>query len=122
MEIFMASRRFQHVVLTALVLAVSLFSCQSNDAQKHTLAINGVVHVYRTETPPAVYPGDFIDVLGPKDHVEVMQVHYKQGCVAVRIKLADGREGWVFSGESIELIEPLAYQSHFRSPVGRSSS
>jgi len=94
-------------LLAVIVLAVLQFSCESNDAQKHTLGIYGPVHVYRTQTPPADYPGsDFIDVIGPKDHVSVMQVVHERNYMAVRIRLSDGREGWVFSGESIELYEP----------------
>jgi hypothetical protein len=35
--------------------------------------------------------------------VKVQQVVYKNGYMAVKVKLKDGREGWVFSGESIAL-------------------
>jgi hypothetical protein len=102
----MKDRHFQGAVLIALVLAALLFSCESNDAEKHTLAIYGTVHVYQTDTPPAHYPGsDFIAVIGPKDHAKVMQVVHKRDYMAVRIGLSDGREGWVFSGESIELYK-----------------
>jgi hypothetical protein len=94
-------------LLAVIVLAVLPFSRESNDAGKHTLAVYGPVHVYRTDTPPADYPGsDFINVIGPKDHVSVMQVVHKQSYMAVRIRLSDGRDGWVFSGENIELHEP----------------
>jgi hypothetical protein len=94
-------------LLAVIALAALPFSCESNGAGKHTLAIYGAVHVYRADTPPADYPGsDFIDVIGPKDHVNVIQVIYKRNYMAVRIRLSDGREGWVFSGESIELYEP----------------
>ena len=91
---------------TILLITLSLFlnACNANDAENHTLVISGAVHVYPNETPPAVYPGsNFIEVLGPKDHVKVRQVVYKNGYMAVRVRLDDGREGWVFSGESIEL-------------------
>jgi hypothetical protein len=68
------------------------------------LIINGAVHVYATDTPPPVYPGsEFLEVLGPKDQVKVQQVEYRNGYMAVKVKLKDGRQGWVFSGESIEL-------------------
>jgi hypothetical protein len=87
-----------------IVLAALAFSCGPNDAEKRTLDIHGAVHVYPTVTPPAEYPGsDFIDVVGPKDHVKVIQVVHKRSYMAVRIRLSNGREGWVFSGESIEL-------------------
>jgi len=93
--------------LAVIVFAALPFSCESNDAQKQTLTVYGTVHVFRGDTPPADYPGsDFIAVIGPKDHVEVKQVIQKRDHMAVRIRLSDGREGWVFSGESIELYEP----------------
>jgi hypothetical protein len=98
-------RRDSVSALIALVFLTSMLcACNSSDAEKRTLSINGAVHVYQNETPPAVYPGpDFIEVLGPKDQVKVRQVVYKNGYMAVKVRLKDGREGWVFSGESIEL-------------------
>lgn len=85
------------------VLIAGLTACNSG-SNDQTLVISGAVHVYPTDTPPVVYPGpDFIEVLGPKDHVQVRQVVYKNGYMAVKVRLNDGREGWVFSGESIEL-------------------
>jgi hypothetical protein len=30
-------------------------------------------------------------------------VDYRNGYMAVKVKLKDGRQGWVFSGESIEV-------------------
>jgi hypothetical protein len=91
-------------LIAIIVLTLLLFACHSSDAGKRTLYIHGAVHVYPNEVPPAVYPGpDFIEVLGPKDQVKVRQVVYKNGYMAVNVRLKDGREGWVFSGESIEL-------------------
>lgn len=93
-------------VLLCILLYLFLWTagCSSSDAENRTLVVNGAVHVYPTDTPPAVYPGpEFMDVLGPKDQVKVRQVEYKNGYMAVKVKLKDGREGWVFSGESIEL-------------------
>ena len=91
--------------LIALAVLTSLFcACHSSNEEKRTLYIQGAVHVYPNEVLPAVYPGpDFIEVLGPKDQVKVQQVVYKNGYMAVKVKLKDGREGWVFSGESIAL-------------------
>jgi hypothetical protein len=105
----------QGAVLIALVLSVLLLSCESHDSEKQTLAVYGTVHVYRSHTPPSDYPGsDFIGVLGTKDHVKVMQVIQKRNYVAVRIRLSDGREGWVFSSEGIELYEPGCRGPDFR--------
>ena len=89
------------VWLVCLGLMVA-FGCQKAD--NRTLLITGPVHVYKTEVPPASYPGtDFIAVLGPNDRPAVLEVRSTNGYRAVKIRLADGREGWVFSGESIDL-------------------
>ena len=95
-------------LIASSFLLASLFllscACNSGNSERRTLAINGAVHVYPNDTPPPVYPGpDFIEVLGPKDQVKVRQVEYRNGYMAVKVRLKDGREGWVFSGESIEL-------------------
>jgi hypothetical protein len=91
-------------LITITLLGSLLCGCHSSESEKRTLYIHGAVHVYPNEAPPAVYPGpDFIEVLGPKDQVKVRQVIYNNGYMAVKVRLKDGREGWVFSGESIEL-------------------
>jgi hypothetical protein len=114
--------RVRGAVLIALVLSGLLFSCESSDSEKQTLAVYGTVHAYRSPTPPADYPGsDFIAVIGPKDHVKVLQVIPKRNYVAVRIRLSDGHEGWVFSGEGIELmnravVDPISAHVSRRSP------
>jgi len=100
----MRYRSCEKVMLMLLLSFPLLFSCTANDAGKYSLAIYGPVHVYPSSTPPAEYPGtDFIAIIGTKDRVEVMQVIQKRNHVAVRVRLHDGREGWVFSGENIEL-------------------
>ncbi len=77
--------------------------------------IYGPVHVYPTDTPPAAYQGSgFISVIGPKDHVKVMKVIQKRNYFAVKVRLSDGREGWVFSGESIEVYKPTCRGPNFR--------
>ena len=100
----MGRLHFTSAVIAIALLTCVLYACHSSDAEKRTLYINGAVHVYPNDVPPAVYPGpDFIEVLGPKDQVKVRQVVYRNGYMAVKVKLKDGREGWVFSGESIEV-------------------
>jgi hypothetical protein len=95
---------FQRAILILVALSPLLFSCESDDAKKYTLAVYGPVHVYPNSIPPADYPGsNFIAVIGPKDAVKVLQITRSRDHTAVRIRLSDGREGSVFSGESIEL-------------------
>jgi hypothetical protein len=90
-------------LLLLTLLTLCLTGCQSGDSER-TLVIHGAVHVYPTDTPPVVYPGhQFIEVLGPKDQVKIRQVLHRDGYLAVKIRIKDGREGWVFSGEPIDL-------------------
>lgn len=94
-----------HLAETLLIATLIVCGCAcSSHEPSRTLLINGAVHVYATDTPPPVYPGpEFLEVLGPNDQVKVQQVKYRNGYMAVEVKLKDGRQGWVFSGESIEV-------------------
>jgi hypothetical protein len=70
----------------------------------HSIVITGRVHVYASATPPVTYPGsDFIAELGPNDHPTVLETQSGNGYRAAKVRLANGREGWVFSGESVEI-------------------
>ncbi len=53
-------------------------------------------------------------MIGPKDRLKILQVIQKGNYMAVRIRLSDGREGWVFSSEGIELYEPDCRGHDFR--------
>ena len=89
--------------LAALVLAVSLVLACDRTAQ-HSIVITGPVHVYPSSTPPATYPGtNFVAELGPNDHPQVLETTSGNGYRAAKVRLADGREGWVFSGEAVEI-------------------
>ncbi len=110
----MKGRRRYGTVLIALLFCAPLFSCESSNTGTK-LDVYGAVHVYPTATPPAAYPGsDFISVISPKDHFEVRKVIQKRNYVAVKVRLSDGREGWVFSGESIEVYKPNCRGPDFR--------
>jgi hypothetical protein len=110
----MKHRRLRGAFLVALCLSALLFFCESNDTQRK-LAIYGTVHVYGSLTPPSDYPGsNFIAVIGPKDNVKVLNVVQKPDHMAVKIRLSNGGEGWVFSGESIELYEADCRGADFR--------
>jgi hypothetical protein len=90
------------VMLVAVCLA--LVRCEKPSGAGATLVISGPVHVYPTEIPPSNYPrNNYIAELGPKDRPAVLEVKSGNGYRVVRVRLADGREGWVFSGEPIDL-------------------
>jgi len=85
-------------------VAACTFACHPSDQTAHSVNITGRIHVYKTAGPPASYPGaDFIAELGPSDHPAVLEAVSGNGYRAAKVRLADGREGWVFSGESVEI-------------------
>jgi len=87
-----------------ILLAVGLGLVACDRAPAHAVVITGPVHVYRSATPPSTYPGsDFLAELGPSDHPAVLEAVSGNGYRAAKVRLADGREGWVFSGESVEI-------------------
>jgi len=93
-----------HAMAIGLLFVLLGFAVSCEKSEPHTVTINGPVHVYKTDVPPATYPGtDFIAELGPGDHPAVLEVRSRNGYRAVKVRLADGREGWIFSGESIEV-------------------
>jgi hypothetical protein len=107
--------RLRGAFLIALLTCLLFISCQSDDTDKK-IDIYGPVHVYRSMNPPSSYPGsDFIAVIGPRDNVKVRQVVQKANYIAVKVVLPDGKEGWVFSGENIELYQPHCHGPDFRS-------
>lgn len=89
--------------LAALLVAASLL-CACDRTAPHSIVITGPVHVYSSSTPPATYPGtNFIAQLGPSDHPQVLETISGNGYRAAKVRLADGREGWVFSGEAVDI-------------------
>jgi hypothetical protein len=110
----MKGRHLCGTVLISLVFSALLFFCEPSDTGSK-LDIYGTVHVYRSQIPPADYPGSaFISVIGPKDHVKVIKAIQKRNYLAIKVRLSDGREGWVFSGESIEVYKPTCSGPDFR--------
>jgi len=92
--------------ICALAVIVGYLVLQdTSEDRSHSLLVNGPVHVYKIEVPPSSEQerSDYLALLAPGDQVEVRRVRYGKDYMAVKIRLRDGREGWVFSGESIEL-------------------
>jgi hypothetical protein len=92
------------ICVLAVIVGILVLQDTSED-RGHSLMVNGPVHVYKTEFPPSSERerSDYVALLAPGDQVEVRRVRYGKGYMAVKIRMRDGREGWVFSGESIEL-------------------
>jgi hypothetical protein len=63
--------------------------------------------VYRTAEPPWRDPGNSpIATAAQHDTLSVTRIRYEKDYMMVRVKLTDGREGHVFSGDGFRLDPP----------------
>ena len=69
--------------------------------------VTGKVKVYDRESPAGYTRGDdgVIDILHPADQVSVLRIiyHDRDGYESIRVRLRDGREGYIFCCENFEL-------------------
>jgi hypothetical protein len=70
-----------------------------------TLRISGPVRVYDRESPAGYDRGDdgVIFILRPDDSVQVLRIHRATGVEAIRVRLHDGREGYIFCCDNFEI-------------------
>jgi hypothetical protein len=74
-----------------------------NDRQ-YTVKVTGKVRVYDAETPPGYTRGDegVIEILHPQDQVNVLRILSHDEFQAIKIRLRDGREGYIFCCENFD--------------------
>lgn len=89
----------------SIVLAMLLVDI--NQDRQYSVKIKGVVKVYDRESPPGYKRGDdgVIDVLHAHDRVTVMRIifHDEEAFESIRVRLPDGREGYIFCCDNFEL-------------------
>jgi hypothetical protein len=88
------------IAVTALIVDIQ--------QDRHALVrITGKVKVYDRESPAGYTRGDdgVIDILRPADQVSVLRITYhdRDGYESIRVRLRDGREGYIFCCENFEL-------------------
>ncbi len=86
------------IAITALVVDIH------EDRQYH-VKLTGPVKVYDAESPPG-YTRDeqgVIEELRPQDRVDVLRILDHEEFQAIRVRLHDGREGYIFCCENFEL-------------------
>jgi hypothetical protein len=75
-----------------------------HEDRQYTVRVTGKVRVYDTESPPEYTRGDngVIDILRPSDQVDVLRILDHDDFQAIKIRLHDGREGYIFCCENFE--------------------
>ena len=85
------------VAVTALVIDI-------HDDRQYTVKVTGKVLVYDADNPSGIERGEVgvIETLRPPDRVRVLRVVSHDDFQAIRIRLNDGREGYIFCCQNFE--------------------
>jgi len=94
------------IVLAAIAAGVAItdFVVQVHEDRQYTVKITGNVRVYDKENPPGYTRGEegVIEIIQPKDRVDVLRIYSHDEYQAVKIRLPDGREGYIFCCENFD--------------------
>lgn len=88
------------IVIAAAALAIGgiayLLDLQGD--RQAIITVTGTVRVFNTESPPGYTRGDdgVIEFLHNGDPVRVLRIHDHDGVKSIRVRLRDGREGYIF--------------------------
>jgi hypothetical protein len=98
---------FLALVAVAAGIAVSAVIVDIHQDRHSQIRVTGQVKVYDRESPAGYTRGDdgVIEILRPADQVSVLRIlyHDNQGFESIRVRLHDGREGYIFCCENFEL-------------------
>ena len=103
------------VVTSGFVLclaALLVFGPRAFDAyhdRQHCLVVDKSLSVYRTAQPPWLdHSNPQIAAAAEHDTLPVTRIRYEKDYIVVRVRLADGQQGYVFSGDGFHLDPPDA--------------
>lgn len=101
---------------TTFILALGIllvFGPQVFDAyrdRQHRVVVDKPLSVYRTAEPPWFDHGNSkIATAAEHDTLPVTRIHYGKDCMVVRVRLPEGQQGYVFSGDGFHLDPPDAH-------------
>jgi hypothetical protein len=89
------------------LVALLVFGPSALDAyhdRQHRVVIQGPVSVYHTpEDPSRDHSNSEIARVTEKDALKVMPIRYEKDYMVVRVKLANGQQGYIFSGSDFQI-------------------
>lgn len=90
------------VIGLALGVAAAVYLVDLSGDRQSVITITGPVRVYNLESPPGYMRGDdgVIEFLHQGDPAKVLSIHEHRGVEAIRVRLRDGREGYIFCCEN----------------------
>jgi hypothetical protein len=86
------------VIGLALGIGAAIYLIDLAGDRQAVLTITGPVRVYDRESPPGYMRGDegVIEFLHQGEPAKVLSIHEHRGIEAIRVRLKDGREGYIF--------------------------
>ena len=106
-------RRMRVALTIGFVLGLSallVFAPQALDAfrdRQHRVVVDRPLKVYQTAEPPWFDDSNSqIATTAQGDTLPVMRIRYGKDYMVVRVKLAGGQQGYVFSGDGLHLDPP----------------
>jgi hypothetical protein len=94
------------VVLAAITagIAMTVFLVDLHNDRQYTVRVTGKVPVYESDRPPAASPDEgVIQTLHASDQVRVLRIVSHDEFQAIKVRLPDGREGYIFCCQNFEL-------------------
>ena len=86
------------VVGLALGIGAAIYLVNLEGDRQAVITVTGPVRVYDHESPPGYMRGDdgVIEFLHQGEPAKVLSIHEHRGVEAIRVRLRDGREGYIF--------------------------
>jgi len=86
------------IVAAALAVGAVLYLLDLQGDREAMITVTGPVRVYNSESPPGYIRGDdgVIEFLHAGDPAHVLRIHDRNGVESIRVRLRDGREGYIF--------------------------
>jgi len=99
------------IIVALIILGVGLgigaaaYLIDVHDDRESTIRVTGPVRVYDRESPPGYTRGDegVIEFLNQGEPAQVLRIHEGDGVESIRVRLRDGREGYIFCCDNFEL-------------------
>ncbi|MGZ4816923.1 MAG: hypothetical protein ACXVZV_16035, partial [Terriglobales bacterium] len=93
------------ILAVAIGLGIAAYVVDVHSDRQANVTIKGPVRVYDRESPPGYSRGDdgVIEFLHPGDPARVLRIYDDDGFQAIRVRLPDGREGYIFCCDNFEL-------------------
>jgi hypothetical protein len=95
------------ILFLAALIAFGPPALDAYHDRQHRVVVDKPLHIYQSVEPPwRDHSNAPIAAAAEHDTLSVTRIRYEKDYMVVRVKLADGRGGYVFSGDGFHLDPP----------------